>query len=143
MPLQTLPAGRYQAAMKPVALRDEANRPTLIYDANCALCEATKNFLARWDWRGSICYLHFQEGQAAELLPHLAGLEYLEAMYFLDKEGTCWKGMEAAREILRYLPFGRPLAWLFYLPGVPFLADRLYTWIARNRYLWFGHAKTR
>ncbi|HXC61506.1 MAG TPA: DCC1-like thiol-disulfide oxidoreductase family protein [Nitrospiria bacterium] len=49
--------------------------------------------------------------------------------------------MEAAREILRYLPFGRPLAWLFYLPGVPFLADRLYIWIARNRYFWFGHAK--
>lgn len=119
----------------------EPLRPTLIYDADCALCEATKNFLARWDRRHTIHYLHFQESQAKALLPHLAGAAHLEAMYFLDKAGKSFQGMEAAREILRYLPLGRPLTWLFYLPGVPILADRLYTWIARNRYLWFGHAK--
>ena len=117
-------------------------QPALIYDANCALCEATKNFLARWDRRHAILFLHFQETQARALLPFLAGMDHLEAMYFMDKTGKSWKGMEAAREILRYLPLGRPLAWLFYLPGVPLLADRLYTWIARNRYLWFGHAKS-
>jgi predicted DCC family thiol-disulfide oxidoreductase YuxK len=117
-------------------------RPALIYDANCALCEATKKFLSRWDRRHSILYLHFQESQARALLPFLGGMDHLEAMYFLDKTGKSWKGMEAAREILRHLPLGPPLAWLFYLPGVPQLADRLYTWIARNRYLWFGHAKS-
>jgi predicted DCC family thiol-disulfide oxidoreductase YuxK len=129
--------------MKPDTPRNEAIRPALIYDANCALCEATKNFLSRWDRRHAILYLHFQESQARALFPFLAGMEHLEAMYFMDKTGKSWKGMEAAREILRYLPLGWPLAWLFYLPGVPLLADRLYTWIARNRYLWFGHAKPR
>ena len=129
--------------MKPDAIGTETIRPTLIYDANCALCEATKNFLARWDLRHSILYLHFQESQARALLPHLAGMDHLEAMYFLDNTGKSWKGMEAAREILRYLPLGQPLAWLFYLPGFPILADRLYTWIARKRYLWFGQAKPR
>jgi len=119
----------------------EPIQPTLIYDADCALCEATKNFLARWDRRRSIRYLHFQENKARALLPQLAGVQHLDAMYFLDREGQRWKGVEAAREILRCLPFGRLIFWLFYLPGVPFLADRLYTWIARNRYLWFGHAK--
>jgi predicted DCC family thiol-disulfide oxidoreductase YuxK len=127
--------------MRSESSRTELTRPTLIYDAHCALCEATKNFLARWDRHHSIRYLHFQEDPAKALLPHLAGAEHLEAMYFLDGTGQNWKGTEAAREILRHLPFGRPLAWLFYLPGVPLLGDRLYTWIARNRYLWFGHAK--
>ncbi len=127
--------------MKSETIGTETIRPTLIYDANCALCEATKNFLARWDRRHSIRYLHFQDSQTRALLPRLAGIDHLEAMYFLDKAGKSFQGMEAAREILRYLPFGRPLVWLFYLPGVPLLADRLYTWIARNRYLWFGHAK--
>jgi predicted DCC family thiol-disulfide oxidoreductase YuxK len=127
--------------MKSEHIGAKTAQPTLIYDANCALCEATKNFLARWDRRHSIRYLHFQENQAGALLPHLAGVDHLEAMYFLDKEGKSFHGMEAAREILRYLPLGLPLAWLFYLPGVPFLADRLYIWIARNRYFWFGHAK--
>ena len=128
--------------MKPDTIRSEVIRPALIYDANCALCEATKKFLSRWDRRHSILYLHFQESQARALLPFLGGMDHLEAMYFLDKTGKSWKGMEAAREILRHLPLGPPLAWLFYLPGVPQLADRLYTWIARNRYLWFGHAKS-
>lgn len=127
--------------MKPKSNGNTSPRPTLIYDAHCALCEATKNFLSRWDWCHTIRYLHFQEDQAKALLPQLAGKEYLEAMFFLDETGQNWKGPEAAREILRHLPFGRPLAWLFHLPGVPFLADRLYTWIARNRYLWFGHVK--
>ena len=125
------------------AIGTETIRPALIYDANCALCEATKNFLARWDKGHSILFLHFKDNDAKALLPFLAGMEHLEAMYFLDENGKSWKGMEAAREILRYLPLGRPLAWLFYLPGVPHLADRLYTWVARNRYLWFGHAKSR
>ena len=115
--------------------------PALIYDANCALCEATKSFLARWDKRNSVLFLHFQGNEAQKLLPSLAGLDHLDAMYLIDHKGNTWKGMEAAREILRYLPFGRFLAWLFYLPGVPLLADRLYIWIARNRYLWFGQAK--
>ena len=128
--------------MKPDSFRSETGRPALIYDANCALCEATKKFLARWDTGHSILYLHFQESKAQALLPFLAGMDHLEAMYFLDDTGKSWKGIEAAREILRFLPFGPPLAWLFYLPGVPYLADRLYTWIARNRYLWFGHAKS-
>lgn len=117
--------------------------PVLIYDANCALCEATKNFLAGWDKSRSIVFLHFQEEDARDRLPFLAGMSHLEAMFFLDDRGKIWKGTEAAREILRYLPLGSPLAWLFYVPGVPFLADRLYVWIARNRYLWFGHAKSR
>ena len=122
-------------------MKNDSVQPVLIYDADCALCEATKNFLAGWDSRHSILYLHFQESNAKSLLPLLAGKDHLEAMYFVDKTGKSWKGMEAAREILRHLPLGRPLAWLFYLPGAPFLADRLYTWIARNRYLWFGHTK--
>ena len=128
--------------MKHGAIKTGPNQPVLIYDADCALCEATKNFLARWDRGHSILYLHFQENRAKALLPFLAGTDHLEAMYFLDKNGKSWKGMEAAREILRNLPFGLPLAWLFYLPGAPLLADRLYIWIARNRYLWFGQTKS-
>jgi len=60
------------------------------------------------------------------------------AMLFIDRKGDVREGVEAFRGMLPYLRGGKILAVLFYLPGVPWLAVRLYEWIARNRYRLFG-----
>ncbi|MCI0528888.1 MAG: DUF393 domain-containing protein [Nitrospira sp.] len=112
--------------------------PTLIYDANCHLCESTKNVVSRWGRNREIRFLHFEDPQVCALQPDLYGIEYLDSIRFIDRGGKSWKGADAVRHLLKILPFGRPLAWVLSLPGMYYLARKAYVWVARNRYWLFG-----
>jgi predicted DCC family thiol-disulfide oxidoreductase YuxK len=59
-------------------------------------------------------------------------------MIFIDGRGQIRIGMDAFRAMLPQLAGGRVFTWLFYVPGVPWLAARFYDWLARNRYRLFG-----
>lgn len=112
----------------------------LIYDAECRLCVASKKWVARWDRRRRIAFLPFQTAEAKERVPDLAGMACMDAMRFIDAEGKVTSGVEAFRKMLPLLPFGRFFSLLFYLPGVPRLAAKIYHHVAENRYRWFGRA---
>lgn len=57
-----------------------------------------------------------------------------EAMQLVAPGGRVYEGAEAAREILRLLPRGRPLWWIFKVPGAPFVSERVYRWVAKRRH---------
>jgi predicted DCC family thiol-disulfide oxidoreductase YuxK len=61
----------------------------------------------------------------------------MDAMYFIDERDRIWKGALAFREILRFLPMGWILRWIYFVPGGTGFSHRLYGMIARNRFL-FG-----
>ncbi len=112
--------------------------PVLIYDGNCRLCEEGKTWIQRWDRIGRVKILHFEDPQAISLQPDLDGLDYLEAIRYIDPAGRVWEGPEGVIHLLKALPFGRPAAWFLSLPGVFPLAHRAYWWVAKNRYEMFG-----
>jgi predicted DCC family thiol-disulfide oxidoreductase YuxK len=56
------------------------------------------------------------------------------AMHLVSPRGTVWQGAEAARELLRLLPRTRRFVWLFQVPGLMAVAERVYRWIARRRH---------
>lgn len=123
---------------------------TLIYDRDCELCCWAQGIVARLDHRRSIQYLAFQDPQFEDHFPNLSRDdprggwphgEAPEAMLFIDHRGEVQQGMDAFRKLLPNLTGGRILAVAFYLPGVPWLAARLYGWLARNRYRLFGPAR--
>ena len=59
----------------------------------------------------------------------------LQQMYLLTPDGgRVYAGFEAFRYIAWRLPLLWPLAPWLYLPGVPTLGQRLYLWVARNRF---------
>ncbi|MBI3803648.1 MAG: DUF393 domain-containing protein [Nitrospirae bacterium] len=113
-------------------------RPTLIYDAECRLCVSSKEWVERWDRRHQIRFLPFQNLEAKEQVPDLAGMACMDAMRFVDAEGKVTAGVDAFRKMLPLLPFGPLFSLLFYLPGVPWLAGKIYRHVAANRYRWFG-----
>ncbi|HEY4485619.1 MAG TPA: DUF393 domain-containing protein [Nitrospiria bacterium] len=122
---------------------------TLVYDRDCELCRWGRRMIERWDRRGRIRYLAFQDPRFAVLYPDLDrsdpdGVWPLgskpSAMLFVDGRGDLKSGMEAFRGMLPKLPGGRLLSLMFYLPGVPWLANRFYLWLAANRYRLFGHS---
>jgi len=120
---------------------------TLVYDRECELCRWAQGLILRWDRRRRIGYLAFQDPRFPEWFPELnrddsAGVwphgEAPRAMLFIDDGGRLRIGLDAFRAMLPRLAGGRLLAWLFYFPGVSWLAGRFYDWLARNRYRLFG-----
>ncbi len=114
--------------------------PTLIFDAHCSLCLFSKSMVERWDRRSAVRYLHYETPEAGRLSPDLIGCEHLDAVRFVDGAGKSWKGPDAVIHLFRILPLGRPLAWALTIPGAYQMAARLYEWVARNRYRWFGRS---
>ena len=109
-----------------------AERWTLIYDGDCEFCRRQVDRVRRRDRRGRIEPLPFQTVDLTRYGIELAAAE--EAMHLVGPSGTVWRGAEAARETLRLLPVGRPLVWLFSVPGAMFAAELVYRWVARRRH---------
>ena len=105
---------------------------TLVYDGDCEFCDRTVRLLKRWDLQDRVRPIPLQSARLATYGISRSAAE--EAMHLVSPAGEVWRGAEAAREIFGLMPGGRPLAWLFRVPGVLRLAERVYAWIARRRH---------
>ncbi len=121
-------------------MADQTN--ILIYDAECQLCVSAKEVLKRWDSQRKFRFLPFQDPEAFSLVPDLPKIACLDAMRIIDQEGRVSIGIDALRAILLLLPGGFIIASLFRLPGVYFVAENIYCWIAKNRYRLLGAARS-
>jgi len=109
------------------------DRPTLIYDGECGLCQETVALLSRWDPAGRVTLIPFQD-QARVWTFGIPTPALAAAMHLLLPDGRVLTGADAAPELLRLLPGKRWLAAVFALPGVMPVARRVYAWIARRRH---------
>jgi predicted DCC family thiol-disulfide oxidoreductase YuxK len=118
--------------MPPRAWSMAADTATLIYDGECGMCRDAVRLLRRWDSRGRLTYVAFQDEAAvarfAIPLPALAA-----AMHLVLPDGRVFAGADAAPEIARLLPGKAWLAPLYSVPGVRPIARRVYARIAARR----------
>jgi predicted DCC family thiol-disulfide oxidoreductase YuxK len=116
---------------------DASEGPVVLFDGVCNLCAGSLPWLLRMDRRDRLRFGTLQSERAAELLVSRGlSADYDESMVVVD-DGTAYTESDA---VVR-------LAWLLGFPWavgavaalVPSsLRDRLYRWIANNRYDWFG-----
>lgn len=57
----------------------------------------------------------------------------MRQVWFVEANGKITGGAEAANQILRYVWWAWPVSYLYYVPGIRQLEDRLYHWVAANR----------
>lgn len=69
-----------------------------------------------------------------ERFPWISAQAYRESLQVIGPDGETWQGAAAVEQILTVLPHGRLIRWLFQIPFVRPLAEKVYRWIARNRY---------
>jgi predicted DCC family thiol-disulfide oxidoreductase YuxK len=108
----------------------------VLYDGQCAFCRQSVALLRWLDW------LHRLRFADARDLAHLPASEHpldptqlLEEMHVLTADGRhVYHGFAALRWLAWRLPLLWPIAPLLYLPGVLPLGQRLYLWVARNRF---------
>jgi predicted DCC family thiol-disulfide oxidoreductase YuxK len=112
-------------------------RPTILFDGVCNLCNRTVRFVLARDPRERFVFAPLQSATGRELLSRVGFPGDGRPSIVLVEEGRFYVKSEAMLRILAGLSGLWPtLALLRVVPRG--LRDALYDWIATNRYRWFG-----
>lgn len=112
----------------------------ILYDGECGLCVWSMSALRARLLNKPVRFVSFLEPGALKPFPDLT-IEFCKgALTLVRADGRIFRGSEAVAQALRHRWFGS-LAKLYYLPGARWLTDRVYEWIARNRYAWGNRHK--
>ena len=108
-------------------------RHAVLFDSDCPFCVFQSKMMTWLDWLGRLRLLPIKDPEAAQLAPDVRREDLLEAMHCVTPEGKVFRGARAIRFISFRLPLAIPLGLLLWIPGVIFLAEKVYMVISRNR----------
>ncbi len=115
--------------------RTPAGKLAVLYDGECAMCRAAAEGMRRFDNAAAIELVDLHHPGARSRFPALEREKLLEELHVVDDAGRVFRGARALNELLRrQRGFRRYLAFLWYLPGYPWLAERQYKRLAASRY---------
>jgi len=126
-----------EEANEPAAptIGERGRRYAVIYDGHCKVCGRMVRLLAKWDRNHELEIIPSQTPGVRARFPWIPPHAYAESVQVIrTSDGKTWQGAAAFEELLKVLPKGRLLSWLFKIPFVRPLAERFYRWFARNRY---------
>jgi len=111
-------------------------RAVILFDGQCPFCLKSVALLKRLDWLKRFDYRNArqQENWPADAKTPLVMDKLTEEMHLVTPDGDVSAGFGAFRQIFAQLPMTWGLVPLTYVPGVTALGNRLYRWVARNRF---------
>ena len=71
------------------------------------------------------------------LAPALTRADLLEAIHCVARDGRIHRGARALRFIGLRMPLALPVALVLWIPGVIWVAEKIYAWVSRHR-LWLS-----
>ncbi len=107
----------------------------VLYDNECSLCTFQMRLLGWLDWGNRLALVPLSDERVAQIAPSLTSEALREAIHCVTPQGRIYRGARAIRFIGMRLPALWPLCLILWIPGVIFLAEIVYQWISRNRYL--------
>ena len=114
---------------------ESGRRYTVIYDGYCKVCDRTVKLLAKWDAEHELEFVTSQAPGVHARFPWIPVHAYMDSIQVIrTSDGKTWQAAAALEELLKVLPKGGLISWLFKIPFVRTLADMFYRWFARNRY---------
>lgn len=135
----TVPVVRFtvagQSAPDAPVLGEPGREYTVVYDGFCNVCKRLVGLLDKWDRNGILEVVPSQKAGIAARFPWIPARAYTESVQVIRAEdGKTWQGAAALEQILDVLPKGKFISWVFSIPYIRPLAEKLYRWFARNRY---------
>jgi predicted DCC family thiol-disulfide oxidoreductase YuxK len=107
----------------------------ILYDGSCEMCRASLDGIRQFDNSGKMEPLDLNDDEVRAKFPELKLENLLEELHAVDETGRVYRGARAINEILRrQCGLKGYLAYLWYIPGYAWLADRQYKRIAASRY---------
>jgi predicted DCC family thiol-disulfide oxidoreductase YuxK len=109
---------------------------SVLFDGSCNLCRGSAERARRFDKAQRIEFLDLHDPDAQQRFPQVNREEALRLMQAVDSNGRVFSGSDAWARIGALLPGWNLVAWILLIPGIRWIAGRVYGWIARNRYRW-------
>ena len=109
---------------------------TVLFDGSCNLCRASVARVRPFDSHHRIEFLDLHDPSASLRFPQVDRDKAMQLMQAVDAHGRVFAGADAWARIGRLLPGWNLIAWILFVPGIHWLAGKIYAWIARNRYRW-------
>ncbi|MCZ2224257.1 MAG: DCC1-like thiol-disulfide oxidoreductase family protein [Chitinophagales bacterium] len=115
---------------------EKIENPIIIFDGVCNYCNKWINFSIKWNKKRNLRYTVMQGETGKILKNHYKIDNTIDSVVFIDKN-KAYINSSAVINIAKHLQF--PICLLYFLIIVPpFFRDKVYRWIAKNRYKWFG-----
>ncbi len=112
------------------------NHPLILFDGTCNLCNSVVDFIIKRQPRASFRFVTLQSDTGKKLIEKYNIPSEIDSVILLI-DNKIYAESEAAVEIARLLPFPWNIAVGFKV--IPWgLRNKIYRWIAKNRYSWFG-----
>ncbi|MFN2315569.1 MAG: thiol-disulfide oxidoreductase DCC family protein [Gemmatimonadales bacterium] len=109
-------------------------RPVLLWDGSCGFCQRWVERVERWDRASRIETMKAWDRSKYPELLRISDDDLNHAMHLALPDGRVFAGGRAVPQILKLLPGGRWVAWVFLIPGVGWITDRVYAWVAARRH---------
>lgn len=113
----------------------EPEKHRILYDDECWMCTFQMRMLTWLDWCDVARLSPVSDPATLKLVPGLTREDLLEAIHCVPSEGAVLRGARALRFIGMRMPMLVPMALVLWLPGVIWVAERVYAWVSRNRHL--------
>lgn len=109
------------------------DRHTVLYDSDCPLCTFQMKSLTWLDWFDKVRFLPINNSRSAELAPGVDREDLMEAIHCVTPDGTIHRGARAIRFLGMRMPLLVPAALVLWMPGVIWIAEKIYQFVSRNR----------
>lgn len=113
----------------------------LLYDRDCGFCVRSAEFLRRIDRKDRVQITALQSPGGPEHFG-VSLDQALEQAWALDSRGELHGGAAAINAALGGVVGVRLPLLIYRIPGIRHLQDRVYRWVAANRYRLPGHGGT-
>ena len=130
----SVPVVQFVVAGQSIETSGEGRPYTLVFDGTCKICNRLVKVVNGWDRRDMFEVVPSQAPGVQARFPWIPPAAYRESVQLIGPGGKTWQGAAAVEQVLDVLPKGKLITWVFSIPGMRGIAERIYRWVARNRY---------
>lgn len=113
---------------------DTRARYYVIYDQSCAFCRRSVDRISRLDHAHRFSFVPSQAPDLLQRFPVLSDQDLSAGLRVVVPDGRALAGADAVFQIARRLTRTAWFAWIYRVPGVRWLARRVYSWVAARRH---------
>jgi predicted DCC family thiol-disulfide oxidoreductase YuxK len=107
----------------------------VLYDDECPMCVFQMKLLTWLDWLDVAALVPLSSERAREVAPQLDRETLRAAMHVVTADGAIHRGARCIRFLSLRMPLLVPLGVFLWVPGVIWIAEHAYQFVAGNRYV--------